>query len=158
MNDDLQRIRVTVNGEVYALAVSCRRTLADVIRHDLELTGTHVGCEHGICGACTVLVDGVAVRACLMLGVQADGCEIETVVGLARTTVGAALQRSFVEERAYQCGFCTPGFLMLARWLVEAEPECDDACLRDVLASNLCRCTGYEPIATAVRRVLEARE
>jgi carbon-monoxide dehydrogenase small subunit len=155
--DDVQLVRIVVNGNPHELAVSCRRTLADVLRHDLELTGTHLGCEHGICGTCTVIVDGVPVRSCLMLGVQVDDREVETVEGLARTAAGSLLQRVFVEERAYQCGFCTSGFLMLARWLVEAEPDCGEERLREVLTSNLCRCTGYEPIVAAVRRVLVDR-
>jgi carbon-monoxide dehydrogenase small subunit len=155
--DDLQLVRIVVNGEPHELAVSWRRTLADVLRHDLELTGTHLGCEHGVCGACTVLVDGSPVRSCLMLAVQADDRCVETVEGLARTAAGSELQRAFVEERAYQCGFCTPGFLVLARWLVEAEPRCSDERVREVLASNLCRCTGYVPIVAAVRRVLADR-
>jgi 2-furoyl-CoA dehydrogenase 2Fe-2S iron sulfur subunit len=155
MYDDLQLVRITVNGNKHELAISCRWSLADVLRHDLELTGTHVGCEHGICGACTVLVDGAPVRACLMLGVQADDCQVETVEGLARTNTGVALQQAFVEGRAYQCGFCTPGFLMLAAWLAEVEPDCTEERLEEVLASNLCRCTGYQPIVAAVRHVLD---
>lgn len=153
-DDDLQLVRLTVNGAEHEIATSCRRTLADVLRHDLGLTGTHVGCEHGVCGACTVLVDGEPVRSCLQLGVQADDREILTVEGLAADRTGARVQEAFAAERAYQCGFCTPGFLVLARWLAEHEPHAADERIREVVASNLCRCTGYAPIERAVRSVL----
>jgi carbon-monoxide dehydrogenase small subunit len=149
--DELQPIRVTINDEPQELVVDVRRTLADVLRHDAGLTGTRLGCEHGICGACTVLVDGEPARACLMLGVQLDGSGVETVEGLERDPVGARVQAEFQRHRAYQCGFCTSGFLMLAVWLARRSPPPGEAELRDALASNLCRCTGYAPILDAVR-------
>jgi aerobic-type carbon monoxide dehydrogenase small subunit (CoxS/CutS family) len=149
--DELQRIQVTINDEPRELVVECRRTLADVLRHDAGLTGTRLGCEHGICGACTVLVDGEPTRACLMLGVQADGSAVETVEGLEHDPVGARVQDEFLRHRAYQCGFCTSGFLMLAVWLARRSPPPSESELRDALASNLCRCTGYAPILDAVR-------
>ena len=148
--DELHLIRVTVNGDPQELVVDCRRTLADVLRHDLGLTGTHLGCEHGICGACTVLVEGEPVRACLMLGVQLDDGHVETVEGLADDPHGARVQEAFRDHRAYQCGFCTPGFLMLATWLARRAPLAEEE-LRDALAANLCRCTGYQPILDATR-------
>jgi aerobic-type carbon monoxide dehydrogenase small subunit (CoxS/CutS family) len=150
-DDDVQLIRLIVNGAEHEFATSCRRSLADVLRHELGLTGTHVGCEHGVCGACTVLVDGEPVRACLMLGVQADDRSVLTVEGLGDDEHGARLQRAFSEERAYQCGFCTPGFLLVGRWLLEHEPDADAQRVREVVSSNLCRCTGYEPIVAAIR-------
>jgi carbon-monoxide dehydrogenase small subunit len=149
--DELQPIRVTINHEPRELAVECRRTLADVLRNDAGLTGTRLGCEHGICGACTVLVDGEPTRACLMLGVQADGSAVETVEGLERDPIGTRVQAEFLRHRAYQCGFCTSGFLMLALWLARRSPPPSEPELRDALASNLCRCTGYAPILDAVR-------
>jgi carbon-monoxide dehydrogenase small subunit len=134
-----------------------RRTLADVLRDDLGLTGTHLGCEHGVCGACTVLVDGAATRACLVFGVQADECEVTTVEGLSRDGVLSDLQRAFEASGAFQCGFCTPGFLMLLTGLLEREARPSPEVIRDTLASNLCRCTGYHAIAAALDSVLEGR-
>jgi carbon-monoxide dehydrogenase small subunit len=144
-------VAITVNGERHEVAVEPRRTLADVLRHDLGFTGTHVGCEHGICGACTVLVDGLPTRSCLMFGVQADDCEVETVEGLARGEQLSPLQRAFTECHALQCGFCTPGFLMLATALLRSNPEPSDAEIREAMAANICRCTGYQSILAAVR-------
>jgi carbon-monoxide dehydrogenase small subunit len=152
--DDVQLVRLIVNGAEHEVATSCRRSLADVLRHELGLTGTHVGCEHGVCGSCTVLVDGEPVRACLMLGVQADDRPIVTVEGLADDEPGRRAQQAFADARAYQCGFCTPGFLAMARWLLEHEPDADDDRIREVVSSNLCRCTGYEPIIAAIRAAL----
>ncbi len=148
---DPHLIRVTVNGVAHEVAVDARRTLADVLRHDLGLTGTHVGCEHGICGACTVLVDGEPTRACLVFGVQADDCEVDTVEGLAEVGRLNALQQAFSDHHALQCGFCTPGFLMLATALLRERPNPSDEEIRESMASNLCRCTGYESIINAVR-------
>src|SRR2546427_12338883 len=151
----MHRIRLRVNGREHELAVEARRTLADMLRHDLGYTGTHLGCEHGVCGACTVLVDGKPVRACLMFAVQAQGQEVHTVEGLAEVTdagdVLHPLQQAFWEHHGLQCGFCTPGFLMLAAGVLEAEPDISDDELKHVLSSNLCRCTGYQNILKAVR-------
>jgi carbon-monoxide dehydrogenase small subunit len=147
------RIRLTVNDRPYEWDVEPRRTLADALREDGGLTGTHLGCEHGVCGACTVLVDGEAVRSCLMFAVQCDGAAIRTVEGLAGDD-GAAhpLQTAFSAEHALQCGFCTPGFLMLITGALETDPgvATDPERLRELLTSNLCRCTGYEAIRRAV--------
>jgi aerobic-type carbon monoxide dehydrogenase small subunit (CoxS/CutS family) len=148
---DAHLIAVTVNGTRHEVAVEARRTLADVLRHDLGHTGTHLGCEHGICGACTVLVDGEPTRSCLIFGVQADDCEIETVEGLARDGALNPLQEAFSAHHALQCGFCTPGFLMLATALLRENPDPTDAEIREAMASNICRCTGYQSILEAVR-------
>ena len=142
---------LTVNGRDHAVRVEPRRTLADAIREDCGLTGTHIGCEHGVCGACTVLVDGAPVRSCLMFAVQAVGKPIRTVEGLASGEELSVLQRAFMEHHGLQCGFCTPGFLMLVTGVLEREPDIGDEELIDVLASNLCRCTGYQNIIKAVR-------
>jgi aerobic carbon-monoxide dehydrogenase small subunit len=144
-------IALEINGHVYRVVVEPRRTLADVIRDDCGQTGTHLGCEHGICGACTVLVDGEPVRSCLMFAIQAEGRKIRTVEGLARGAELHPLQRAFIEHHGLQCGFCTPGFLMLAAGVLEQNPDIEDDALIDVLSSNLCRCTGYETIIKAVR-------
>ena len=144
-------ITLTINGQDYGIAVEPRRTLADAIREDCGQTGTHIGCEHGVCGACTVLVDDVPVRACLMFAVQADGKRIRTVEGLAEGGKMHPLQQAFMEHHGLQCGFCTPGFLMLATGVLEREPDISDDDLLDVLSSNLCRCTGYQNIIKAVR-------
>ena len=141
----------TVNGRDYAVSVEARRTLADAIREDCRQTGTHIGCEHGICGACTVIVDGAPVRSCLMFAVQADGKNIRTVEGLADGDALHPMQRAFMEQHALQCGYCTAGFLMLAVGVLEREPDISDEDLHDVLSSNLCRCTGYMSIVRAVR-------
>ncbi len=144
-------LTLRVNGTDYAVAVEPRRTLADTLRDACGLTGTHLGCAHGVCGACTVLVDGVPVRACLMFGVQAAGHDIRTVEGLAQGETLNALQQSFQDHHGLQCGFCTPGFLMLATWMLERDTPLNEDELRHVLSSNLCRCTGYQNILTAVR-------
>ncbi|MFF3442789.1 (2Fe-2S)-binding protein [Streptosporangium sp. NPDC002721] len=149
------RITVTVNGEERELDVEPRRVLADVLREDCRLTGTHLGCEHGVCGACTVLVDGVAVRSCLMLAVQCDGGSVRTVEGLSGPGGEPhPLQRAFSAEHALQCGFCTPGFLMVAAGALEADPAAgrDPERVAALAESNLCRCTGYEPIRRAIAR------
>ena len=154
---DVHLIAMTVNGTRHEVAVEARRTLADVLRHDLGYTGTHLGCEHGICGACTVLVDGEPARACLMFGVQADDCAVETVEGLAGDD-GALnpLQDAFSEHHALQCGFCTPGFLMLATALLRENPDPSEDEIREAMASNICRCTGYQSILEAVRAAAAA--
>ncbi|HXW30183.1 MAG TPA: (2Fe-2S)-binding protein [Xanthobacteraceae bacterium] len=144
-------ISLTINGRDYPIRVEPRRTLADAIRDDCGQTGTHVGCEHGVCGACTVLVDGEPVRSCLMFAVQAAGRAIRTVEGLAHGDELHPLQRAFMAHHGLQCGFCTPGFLMLIVGVMEREPDIDADALVDVLSSNLCRCTGYQNIIKAVR-------
>jgi carbon-monoxide dehydrogenase small subunit len=180
----MHRIRLRVNGREHELAVEARRTLADMLRHDLGYTGTHLGCEHGICGACTVLVDGSPVRSCLMFGVQADGTEVSTVEGLSTGEELSDLQQAFSDHHALQCGFCTPGFLMLAEAYL-AEHGCPGALVgtdsprdtdgprdgdgpaggdnlteaevRELIASNLCRCTGYQGIIEAVLATAASR-
>ncbi|HEX2216011.1 MAG TPA: (2Fe-2S)-binding protein [Xanthobacteraceae bacterium] len=144
-------ISLTINGRQHAIRVEPRRTLADAIRDDCGQTGTHLGCEHGVCGACTVLVDGDPVRSCLMFAVQAEGKAIRTVEGLANGDELHPLQRAFMDHHGLQCGFCTPGFLMLAAGVLERDPDIGDDALLDVLSSNLCRCTGYQNIIKAVR-------
>ncbi len=146
-------ISVTVNGTEYRRTVEPRLLLSDFLRHDLQLTGTHVGCEHGVCGACTVLLDGDAVRSCLIFAVQADGHELLTVEGL---TAGAGeelhpLQHAFREKHALQCGFCTPGFLMTLVPFLKEHPNPSEQEIREALSGNLCRCTGYQNIVDAVR-------
>jgi carbon-monoxide dehydrogenase small subunit len=148
-------VRFVVNGKSVDARVEARMTLADCLRHVLGLTGTHVGCEHGVCGACTVIVDGSAVRSCLMLAVQADGASVQTVEGLSNGEVLGPLQAAFRKHHALQCGFCTPGMLMTAHALLTDEPDVDVHRIREVLSGNLCRCTGYIGIVEAV---LEARE
>jgi len=144
-------ITLVINGEKHSLEVEPRRTLADAIREDCGQTGTHIGCEHGVCGACTVLVDDVPARSCLMFAIQANGKRIRTVEGLAENGQMHPLQEAFMEHHGLQCGFCTPGFLMLATGVLEREPDISDEDLVDVLSSNLCRCTGYQNIIKAVR-------
>ena len=148
---DKQDITLTINGRDHNVSVDPRWTLADVIRDHCGQTGTHLGCEHGICGACTILVDDSPVRSCLMFGIQADGKKIRTVEGLANGDEYHPLQKAFIENHALQCGYCTPGFLMLATGILEAQPDISDDDLNDVLSSNLCRCTGYANIIKAVR-------
>jgi aerobic carbon-monoxide dehydrogenase small subunit len=161
---DMHAISVRVNGREHELVVEARRTLADMLRHDLGYTGTHLGCEHGICGACTVIMDGAPVRACLVFGVQADGAEVRTVEGLADGEQLTDLQQAFSDHHALQCGFCTPGFLLLAEaYLAETretprgEARIDEAEARDLVASNLCRCTGYQGIVEAIVATAQAR-
>ena len=145
-------VTLNVNGRSYRVRVEPRRTLADTLRDDCGLTGTHLGCEHGVCGACTILVDGQPVRACLMFAVQCEGMELRTVEGLADGDRLHPIQQAFWENHGLQCGFCTPGFLMLAVGYLEQKPDPDDDELRAVLSSNLCRCTGYQNILKAVRQ------
>jgi carbon-monoxide dehydrogenase small subunit len=145
-----QSIALTVNGVRHAATAEPRTTLADFLREQLGLTGTHLGCEHGVCGACTVLVDGDPVRACLMLAVQARGAQVTTVEGLADGDTLHPLQQAFMESFAFQCGFCTPGFVMSTLALLREEPEADEARIREELSGNLCRCTGYQSIVEGV--------
>ncbi|MGV9847885.1 (2Fe-2S)-binding protein [Streptomyces sp. NPDC003442] len=159
LGDDVQLITLDVNGTSYEVITAPRRTLVDVLRHDLRLTGTHVGCEHGICGACTVLVDGLPVRACLMFAAQAEGARITTVESLADSGTGelSDLQRAFTTHHGLQCGFCTPGFLMLAQGFLAERPEATKEDIREVVAANLCRCTGYQTIVEAIDACATAR-
>ncbi len=147
------RIQVTVNGTSYEREVESRLTLADFIRDELDLTGTHLGCEHGVCGACTILYNGEAVRACLLLAVQADGCDLQTVESLAEGNVLHPLQQAFQENHALQCGFCTPGFLMTSVAFLHETPHPTEAQVREAISGNICRCTGYMPIVQAVLQV-----
>ena len=148
---ELANVTLVINGQTYTLQLEPRRTLVDAIREECGLTGTHAGCEHGVCGACTVLLDGDPVRTCLMFAVQAQGSAIRTVEGLADGETLHPLQRAFTAHHGLQCGFCTPGFLMLVTGVLEREPDISDELLLEVLASNLCRCTGYQSIVAAVR-------
>jgi aerobic carbon-monoxide dehydrogenase small subunit len=161
---DTHAITLRVNGREHQLTVEDRRTLADMLRHELGYTGTHLGCEHGICGACTVLMDGQPVRACLVFGVQADGSEVRTVEGLADGDQLSDLQQAFSDRHALQCGFCTPGFLMLAEAYLAETLLADDGTdtlteeqARELVASNLCRCTGYQGIIEAILATARAR-
>jgi carbon-monoxide dehydrogenase small subunit len=144
-------IKLNINGHDHAVHVEPRKTLVDVIRDECGLTGTHIGCEHGICGACTVILDDEAVRSCLMFAVQAQGKRIRTVEGLADGDKLHPVQSAFIEHHALQCGFCTPGFLMLTVNALETNPDLTDDDILDLLSSNLCRCTGYQNIVKAVR-------
>jgi aerobic-type carbon monoxide dehydrogenase small subunit (CoxS/CutS family) len=154
MRPDPIEVRLLVNGVERTATVEPRTSLADCLRDKLRLTGTHLGCEHGVCGACTVIVDGHAVRGCLMLAAQAEGCAITTVEGLSPPEGLSPLQASFRKHHALQCGFCTPGMLTTAHALLTHEPDADADRIREVLSGNLCRCTGYVPIIEAV---LDAR-
>lgn len=143
-------IHVTVNGTAYERTVEARLTLADFLREELDLTGTHLGCEHGVCGACTILFNGEAVRSCLILAVQADGAALDTVEGLADGETLHPLQQAFHEQHALQCGFCTPGFLMTAVAFLNETSKPTEAEVREAISGNICRCTGYMPIVQAV--------
>ena len=147
---DQREINLTVNGITYQRSVSVRVTLADFLRDALDLTGTHLGCEHGICGACTVIVNGGAVRSCLMLAVQANGAEILTVEGLSPGDQLHPLQEAFISNHALQCGFCTPGFLMPAHAFLQENPNPTEEEVRHAISGNICRCTGYIPIIKAI--------
>lgn len=150
MTQQLIDIKMTVNGREYTGRVEPRLTLADFLRNELDLTGTHLGCEHGVCGACTILVDGEAVRSCLLLAVQADGATLMTVEGLANGDALHPLQAQFQENHALQCGFCTPGFLMTAYAFLRDNPNPTEAEVRTGIGGNICRCTGYAPIVKAI--------
>jgi carbon-monoxide dehydrogenase small subunit len=146
---DERTITVTVNGRAHRRTVETRLTLADFLRHELGLTGTHVGCEHGVCGACTVLLNGTSARACLMLAVQCDGQEVATVESLAAGGTLNALQQAFQDHHGLQCGFCTPGVLMTLTEFLRDHPDPDEAQVREALSGNLCRCTGYQGMVDA---------
>jgi carbon-monoxide dehydrogenase small subunit len=148
------QVTLVVNGRQSSCEVEERTTLGDFLRHQLRLTGTHIGCEHGVCGACTVLIDGEAVRSCLTLAVQAEGAQVVTIEGLSNDDDLSPLQKAFRKHHALQCGFCTPGMVTTAHALLTREPDADEARIREVLSGNICRCTGYIPIVEAV---LEAR-
>jgi carbon-monoxide dehydrogenase small subunit len=143
-------VHFELNGRAVEAKLDARTTLADCLRHNLMQTGTHLGCEHGVCGACTVIVDGAAVRSCLMLAVQAQGARVTTIEGLSREDGLTPLQAEFRKHHALQCGFCTPGMLVTAHALLTDEPNADKERIREVLSGNLCRCTGYIPIVEAV--------
>jgi aerobic carbon-monoxide dehydrogenase small subunit len=152
-------IRVTVNGQLRGATVEPRLTLADFLRERCQLTGTHLGCEHGVCGACTVLLDGAAVRSCLVFAVQADGAEVTTVEGLGSEGGGlSVVQQAFRDCHGLQCGFCTPGFVVSVTALLRDNPDPTDEQIRHGLAGNLCRCTGYQGILAAARQAAAAHE
>ncbi len=158
MTEQQLDLTLTVNGSTFVVQVPSRRLLSDCLRHDLRLVGTHVGCEHGVCGACTVLLDGQPVRACLMLAASAEGHDVTTVEGLAPTGGGPALsavQQAFRECHALQCGFCTPGFLTTVTAYLQENPSPTSEQAREAIAGNLCRCTGYQNIVAAVLRAAE---
>jgi len=155
--EDTRMLSLTVNGEAVSHPVPVRQNLVDFLRNTLGLTGSHVGCEHGVCGACTVEVDGAMVRGCLMLAVQAEGAQVTTVEGLAETGRGAALRQAFIDRNALQCGYCTPGMLASALEYVEAGGSADRTAIREHLSGNYCRCTGYQAVVDAVCDVIEGR-
>jgi len=155
--DESVPVSLTVNGVAVSRRVEPRQSLVDFIRYDLELTGSHVGCEHGVCGACTVRVDGAIVRGCLMLAVQCDGARVETIEGVAGTGEIFDLQQAFAHENALQCGFCTAGMLLTAQDLLARRPGASAVEIREALSGNYCRCTGYHAIVEAVRKTAEAR-
>lgn len=150
-------VTITVNGTEHQLAVEPRKILADVLREDLGLTGTHLGCEHGVCGACTIIVDGDAVRSCLQFAVQADGADITTVEGLATGDELTAVQQAMADHHGLQCGFCTPGVVVSMTAMLDANPDPSDDEIREGMSGNLCRCTGYQGILEAVRQAARAR-
>ena len=157
MTVDRVPVTVTVNGARHAREVEPRLLLVDFLREDLDLTGTHVGCEHGVCGACTVLMDGDSVRSCLTFAVQADGAEVETVESLGGVDSLGELQQAFRAHHALQCGYCTPGMLMTATDLLRKYPLASDEEIRDGISGNICRCTGYQNIVGAIREVADRR-
>lgn len=153
-----RRVRLTVNGVAHEATVEPRMTLVDFLRGQLGLTGTHVGCEHGVCGACTILLNGKAVRSCIMLAVQGDGAEIMTVEGLSRDGKLHPIQEAFMEGHGLQCGFCTPGFLMSVHELLERNPQPSEHEIRETLGGHICRCTGYQSILESVRLAVAKRQ
>jgi carbon-monoxide dehydrogenase small subunit len=152
---DLYQLSITVNDKEYQRSVEPRLLLSDFLRHDLDLTGTHVGCEHGVCGACTILFDGYPVRSCLMFAVQADGHHIQTVEGLGSPDDLHVIQKAFWDAHGVQCGFCTPGILMTLVPFLEKNPEPDEATIRQAISGNICRCTGYQHIVDSVKLAAE---
>ena len=157
MSEQRCDITLTVNGETVVETVDARKTLVDFLRDDLVLTGSHVGCEHGVCGACTVRVDGVIVRGCLMLAAQCDGAKVETIEGVSDTGEVADLQRAFEQRNALQCGFCTPGMLLTARELLANGQAPSREKIREHISGNYCRCTGYHAIVDAIEAVAQQR-
>ena len=157
MSEETLQITVSVNGETRTCEVPVRRHLVDFLRLDLELTGSHLGCEHGVCGACTVRLDGVPVRGCLMLAVQADGSEVTTIEGLSQSGEAADLQGEFERRNAAQCGFCTPGMVITATELLSDGGELSRDRIRDHISGNLCRCTGYQAIVDAIEATARSR-
>ena len=153
-----REVTLTVNGREFSATAEARKTLADFLREDCLLTGTHVGCEQGVCGACTVMLDGSAVRSCLMFAVQADGAEVTTVEGLADNGTLTAVQQAFMDNHGLQCGFCTPGFLVSIEAFLRDNPAPNDAEIREALSGNVCRCTGYQGIIAAVHQAAEQRQ
>jgi carbon-monoxide dehydrogenase small subunit len=158
MEDDFIPVRISVNGVTHRLFLETRRTLLDVLREDLGLTGTNAGCEHGSCGACTVLLDGKSIRACLLLAVQANNHEVMTVEGLVHGGEMHPLQQAFWEKQGLQCGFCTPGFLMTAYELLQQNPNPTEEEIRSALSGNTCRCTGYQHIVDAIQSAAQAMQ
>ncbi|WP_029008801.1 (2Fe-2S)-binding protein [Azospirillum halopraeferens] len=158
MNQHARTISLTVNGHAVTAAVAPRTHLADFLREQRLLTGTHLGCEHGVCGACTILIDGEPARSCITYAVACDGRSVTTVEGLDADPLAAELRDAFSAEHGLQCGFCTPGMLVAARDVVQRLPDADDAAVRVAMSGNLCRCTGYVGIVNAIRRVLDARK
>ena len=155
--DKAVQVSMSVNSETVTRTVEPRQSLADFIRNELELTGTHVGCEHGVCGACTVRLDGQIVRGCLTLAVQADGCTVETIEGLTESGEIADLQDAFVTRNAAQCGFCTPGMLLTAAELLAADPGASREEIRKHISGNYCRCTGYQAVVDAIETTAQSR-
>jgi carbon-monoxide dehydrogenase small subunit len=151
-------ITLTVNGQEVSRRISARTNLVDFVRYELELTGSHVGCEHGVCGACTIRVNGAIVRGCLMLAAQADGAVVETIEGVSESSEIADLQQAFHERNALQCGFCTPGFLLTAQELLAQNPSPSREEIREFISGNYCRCTGYQAIVDAIERVASERQ
>ena len=150
-------VTITVNGTTHQLSVEPRKVLADVLREDCGLTGTHLGCEHGVCGACTVIIDGDAVRACLQFAVQADGTNITTIEGIAKNGELTPVQQAMADHHGLQCGFCTPGFVMSITAFLDANPDPTENEIREGMSGNICRCTGYQGILKAVRQAADAR-
>jgi aerobic-type carbon monoxide dehydrogenase small subunit (CoxS/CutS family) len=152
----IHRVSLTVNGRPAALTVEPRQTLAEALRSELGLTGTHLGCEHGVCGSCTVLFNGEAVRGCLLFAVQAEGAHVTTIEGISPAAGLNPLQESFRRHHALQCGFCTPGMVLALHALFARDPLADEAAIREAISGNLCRCTGYQPIIAAALDVARA--